>query len=380
MVRSEKVIIFNGPKAAFDRYISEYYKHDGNNYNLTQLVNLSELERQTHLLKIEGHESSEKIEPSINIDLLYISNNEYSGVTEAVINNFVNYIAKYNITKMIIQNPPIEIINDLKRQFNSKDIHIHNFKYKNINLQLIKTFKKQAPSVILGQEKALTKVSQALLIQKKLNYENKPIVIMLYGPSGVGKTETGRLITKLLGEKIFYCQFSMFQSNSHYNYLYGDTVQLPSLAKDLLNRDSNIIFLDEFDKANSFVYSALYELFDTGKFEDKNFHVDLKNTVIICTSNYESQEKILEHLGAPMFFRINCFIKYEDLSNEVKIKLIEKNYSKLLQQLSKSEQKIISESKIKDKYIQLANKFSNARQIENFLRNEIARKLIETIE
>lgn len=33
MVRSEKVIIFNGPKAAFDGYISEYYKHDGNNYN-----------------------------------------------------------------------------------------------------------------------------------------------------------------------------------------------------------------------------------------------------------------------------------------------------------------------------------------------------------
>ena len=57
MVRNEKVIIFNGPKAAFDRYISEYYKHGGNNYNLTQLVNLSELERQTHLLKIEGHES-----------------------------------------------------------------------------------------------------------------------------------------------------------------------------------------------------------------------------------------------------------------------------------------------------------------------------------
>ena len=242
MVRNEKVIIFNGPKAAFDRYISEYYKHDGNNYNLTQLVNLSELERQTHLLKIEGHESSEEIEPSINIDLLYISNNEYSRVTEAVINNFVNYISKYNITKMIIQNPPIEIINDLKRQFNSKDIHIHNFKYKNINLQLIKTFKKHAPSVILGQE------------------------------------------------------------------------------------------------------------------------------------------KILEHLGAPVFFRINCFIKYEDLSNAVKIKLIEKNYFKLLQQLSKSEQKIISESKIKDKYIQLANKFSNARQIGNFLRNEIARKLIETIE
>lgn len=379
MVRPEKIIIFNGPKKEFNKYISEYYVQNGNNYNLTQLVNLSESERKIFLLKIKGYEPVQEELPT-NIDLLYISNNEYSGVTEAVINNFVNYIAKYNITKIIIQNPPIEMINDLKRQFDNKDIHIHNFKYKNIDFGVIKNFKKQAPSVILGQDKALMKVSQALLIQKKLNEGNKPIVIMLYGPSGVGKTETGRLITKLLGEEMFYCQFSMFQSNAHYNYLYGDTVQLPSLAKDLLNRDSNIIFLDEFDKANAFAYSALYQLFDTGEFEDKNFRVDLKNTVIICTSNYENQDKILEHLGAPMFFRINCFIKYNDLSDEVKIKLIEKYYFELVNQLSQQEQKIINESEIKDKYMNLANKFSNARQIENFLRNDIACKLIETIE
>ena len=380
MVRPEKIIIFNGPKKEFNKYISEYYIQNGNNYNLTQLVNLSESERKTFLFKIKGYESNQEEDLPANIDLLYISNNEYSGVTEAVINNFVYYIAKYNIAKVIIQNPPIEMINDLKRQFDNNDIHIHNFKYKNIDFGVIKNFKKQAPSVILGQDKALMKVSQALLIQKKLNEGNKPIVIMLYGPSGVGKTETGRLITKLLGEEMFYCQFSMFQSKAHYNYLYGDTVQLPSLAKDLLNRDSNIIFLDEFDKANAFAYSALYQLFDTGEFEDKNFHVDLKNTVIICTSNYENQDKILEHLGAPMFFRINCFIKYKDLSDEVKIKLIEKYYSKLVTQLSQQEQKIINESKIKDKYMNLANKFSNARQIGNFLRNDIASKLIETIE
>lgn len=132
MVRTEKVIIFNGPKKEFNKYISEYYVQNGNNYNLTQLVNLSESERKTFLFKIEGCEQNQEVEIPTNIDLLYISNNEYSGVTEAVINNFVNYISKYNVTKIIIQNPPIEIINALKRQFDTKDIHIHNFKYKNI--------------------------------------------------------------------------------------------------------------------------------------------------------------------------------------------------------------------------------------------------------
>jgi len=134
MVRSEKVIIFNGPKEEFNKYILEYYIQNGNNYSLTQLVNLSESERKSFLFKIEGYEPNREVELPTNIDLLYISKNEYSGVTETVINNFVNYIAKYNISKMVIQNPPIEIINDLKRQFDSKNIHIHNFKYKNIDL------------------------------------------------------------------------------------------------------------------------------------------------------------------------------------------------------------------------------------------------------
>ena len=51
-----------------------------------------------------------------------------------------------------------------------------------------------------------------------------------------------------------------------------------------------------------------------------------------------------------------------------------------LKQLSKKEQKIINDSEIKEKYIKLSSKFNNARQIENFLRNDIARKLIEIIE
>lgn len=105
----------------FNKYISEYYIQNDNNYNLTQLVNLSESERKTFLLKIKGYEPDQE-ELSTNIDLLYISNNEYSSVTEAVINNFVNYIAKYNIIKIIIQNPPIEMINDLKRQFNNQNM------------------------------------------------------------------------------------------------------------------------------------------------------------------------------------------------------------------------------------------------------------------
>ena len=375
MDRNEKIIIFTGPTEAFNEYITRFYKKEENNYNLTKLVNLSESERNVFLLKIPGQPVEPNEKEKQTIDLLTVSVNEYSGVTEAVTSNFVNYISKYNINKVIIQNPPDEIINDLKKQYEREDIYEYNHDYEKIDKDLIIKFKRECNSVILGQELALEKVIQSLIIQQKLNKENTPIVIMLYGPSGVGKTETGRLLARLLGEKMFYSQFSMFQNEGHLNYLYGDKIQLPSFAKDLLNRTSNIIFLDEFDKANKFVYSALYQLFDVGEFEDNNFHVNLKNTLIICTSNYENPQKILEHLGEPMFFRINCLIKYESLSREVKIKLIEKYYNNLYEVLEPTEKQIIDDSKIKEKYIETADKLDNARQIENFIRNDIAKEI-----
>lgn len=380
MIENEKVIIYTGPTKAFNEFTMKFYERDKNNYNLTKLVNLSENERNTLLVKIQGQEQKRDSNFEENaIDLLTVSSNEYSGVTEAVTSNFVNYISKYNISKLIIQNPPIEIINDLKKQFDEKDIGEYNHDYGKIDNKLIVNFKKDCNSVILGQEDALEKVIQSLIIQQKLNKEDKPIVIMLYGPSGVGKTETGRLLAKLLGEEMFYSQFSMFQNEGHLNYLYGDKIQAPSFAKDLLKRTSNIIFLDEFDKANRFVYSALYQMFDTGEFEDNNFHVNLKNTLIICTSNYENPQKIYEHLGEPMFFRINCFIKYQQLSIDVKIKLIDKYYNKLIEQLDTEEKQIINNSKIKDKYIKIANELDNARQIENFIRNDIAKELVRNL-
>lgn len=377
MIRNEKIIIYKGPKNKFNEFIKEYYVESGNNYNLTQLVNLSEKEKNTHLVKLEG--CKEENEEQHTIDLLTVSINEYSSVTEAVICNFVNYISKYKINKVIIQNPPMEIINDLSKQFSQDKIYEYNYDYGRLDDNIIKEFKEKCNSAILGQDNALEKVAQSLIVQQKLNEDDKPIVIMLYGPSGVGKTETGRFLTKLLNEEMFYSQFSMFQNEGYLNYLYGNKIQMPSFAKDLLNRTSNVIFLDEFDKANRFVYSALYQMFDTGEFEDGNFHVDLKNTLIICTSNYESPQKILEHLGEPMFFRINSFIKYDYLSNETKIKLIERYYENLYKQLDGDEKCLIDNSDIKQKYIEISSKFDNARQIKNFIRNDIARELLNNI-
>ena len=80
-----------------------------------------------------------------------------------------------------------------------------------------------------------------------------------------------------------------------------------------------------------------------------------------------------------MFFRINCFIRYQQLSKDVKEKLIDKYYNSLIEQLDTEEKQIINNSKIKDKYKKIANELDNARQIENFIRNEIAKELVRNL-
>lgn len=77
----------------------------------------------------------------------------------------------------------------------------------------------------------------------------------------------------------------MYQNNESANYLFGGKYNEKSFAKDLIGRDSNVILLDEFDKAYSVFHSAFYQLFDEGIYEDQNYKVDVRHALIICTSN-----------------------------------------------------------------------------------------------
>lgn len=105
--------------------------------------------------------------------------------------------------------------------------------------------------------------------------------MLFYGSSGIGKTETANLISICLTEKLFRKQFSMFQNNQFSTYLFGGAHYEKSFAKELLDRESNVILLDEFDKAHPIFHSTFYQLFDEGIFEDQNYIVQLINQSLL---------------------------------------------------------------------------------------------------
>lgn len=109
--------------------------------------------------------------------------------------------------------------------------------------------------------------------------EECPSVIMFYGPSGVGKTETARCLSGAVGGELTRVQFSMMQTQEAYEYLFGAEHSKASFARDLLARESNVVLIDEFDKVDPRLYNMFYQLFDEGRYVDMNYDVDMRNAL-----------------------------------------------------------------------------------------------------
>lgn len=201
------------------------------------------------------------------------------------------------------------------------------------------------------------------------NKTEKPTIALLYGNPGTGKTETAKYINQLIthNKELLRVQFSMFQNSSNMDFLFGSTINKNSFAKKLIDRQSNILLFDEFDKCNISFYNAFYQLFDEGMFVDSNYTVDLNNSLIICTSNYISTQEIKKNLGNGIFSRIDYFIKFEDFSTKTKEKLIENEYFKQLNELSFDEKKLFDSSHILNNLIKIASSINNMREIKNSL-------------
>ena len=276
--------------------------------------------------------------------------------------NFANFLDKYDIQNIYIQNPAVKILEQMTKLF-GKNIKIHHQEYASITDEIIKRFYTNFSTNIIGQENAKDSLSTAL-IPLLLNEREKPVVILLYGNSGIGKTESVKLLANTMNEPLFREQFSMYQNNEFSNYMFGGKHSEKSFAKDLLDRNSNIILLDEFDKASPTFYSAFYQLFDEGIFVDKNYSLELKKSVIICTSNFQSIEEIKKALGDAIFGRFDNVIHFEDLNdsekNQIGMKIFDELHKKYTDKFNYTLKDNISE-KLKEQSV----KCQNVRQIKN---------------
>lgn len=359
--------IFYGSKVEFQKKIPK------NHRTLTDLV--MELDVSKMLVQIEGQVHEENTIEKVKVENFVADSQEYAGVREHVILNFANFLAKMEVQNIYLHNPPLQISEQIKRLY--PDTIEESQEYKTVTEEIIKTLNNQYNDTIIGQSRVKTQLLKALL-PLTLSDREKPVVMLFYGSSGIGKTETANFISECLEEKIFRKQFSMFQNNQFSTYLFGGAHYEKSFAKDLLDRESNVILLDEFDKANPVFHSAFYQLFDEGYFEDQNYIVQLKKSVIICTSNYKEIDEIRKELGDAIFNRFDVIIGFDELSEKAKLEIAE---TFILSEQTKYKQE--KDMEIPEQYINnlrgLVIKCRNAREIQHLVRDTFALNYIKQI-
>jgi len=209
---------------------------------------------------------------------------------------------------------------------------------------------------VFGQNDAVTTLSDAVYItQAGLKDKDRPMGNYLFtGPTGVGKTETAKALSNLMGMKLVRFDMSEFMEKhtvskfigSPPGYVgYGDgKAGAGMLVTELENNPNCILLLDEIEKAHPDVLNVLLQLMDNGMISSSSGKsVSARNALVIMTSNIGAaaaeKSKIgfgdnsndgaatdaLKKFFSPEFRnRLDAIVKFEKLQKEHINKIAEK--------------------------------------------------------
>lgn len=367
----DNIVVFCGSKRDFESLIKERIDEYENTIPFMDLI-------QHYNARLRPNESGVRenaLSKKIDVDNCIVRAEDFGSVLEHVLSNFVGIITlNHNVGTLYVQNPPKRVRKSLESY--ADDIEYLSSEYMKVQREDLKKIYSNLQNDILGQEKCKKQIMSGLY-RMVAGENDKPVVLMLYGPSGVGKTETAKSISKSLGGELLRIQFSMMQSNEAYNYIFGAEHSKESFARDMMKRESNVILIDEFDKVNPIFYNAFYELFDEGRYVDSNYDVDLKNTIFMCTCNFMSENEIRKKLGPAMYSRIGCCIEYGDLTKEQKSIIIDKWYEEIINCLNDEEKQFINRTDILEWFKSNANRYNNIRLLKTRLENAVYDELTE---
>jgi ATP-dependent Clp protease ATP-binding subunit ClpA len=319
-----------------------------------------------------GHkEEDSPTEPRItHVEML---SHDYGSLSVSAIQNFATHVKTMNPRQLSLHNPPEQVLTDVVEHLNAV---VCRHDYKGPSDETLLAFNKSYNTRITGQTSA-KRTLLSLLHKQAQNGASKPLVVMLYGPSGVGKTETAHFISELLGQGLFRQQFSMFQNQDFATFLFGGSHSEPSFARKLLDRESNVILIDEFDKAPSGFFSAFYELFDEGVFEDKNYRVTVGPAVVLCTSNYASEREIRVAMGDALASRFDAMVKFRALSRDDMVMLAEKECKRCYENLGEADQQYVDLEEIKLRVAALIQTDGNVRRLNKIVTQVISRYIVD---
>ena len=221
---------------------------------------------------------------------------------------------------------------------------------------------------VFGQDQAVTEIVDKIIVaQAGLKSENKPIGSFVFmGPTGTGKTETAKSLSKHLGVKLLRFDMSEYQEKHSISKLIGSPPGYVGfeenaglLITQIQENPNAVLLFDEVEKSHPDVSTILLQMMDNGFITGSNGkQADCRNLILILTTNaganeaeknaigFGAQEKDYSDKDLKKFFtpefrnRLDAVITFNKLHRETIVKVVEKFLDELRTQVKDKSIKI----------------------------------------
>jgi len=272
----------------------------------------------------------------------------------------------------------------------------------------LKTLDDELKLGVFGQDRAVETLSTAIKLSRSgLAPVEKPMGSFLFaGPTGVGKTEICKQLSRIMGVKLLRFDMSEYMERHSISKLIGSPpgyvgYDEGGLLTEAVNSNPYaVLLLDEIEKAHPDVFNLLLQVMDHGLLTDANGReVDFKNIILVMTSNvgarsvqrasigFNEQDHSLDYEGelkktfTPEFRnRLSEIIYFNTLSEEVVIYVVNKFLFELEETLeTKNVSLIVSESARKWFANHGYDNKMGARPMERLVEREIRKPLADEL-
>jgi len=276
---------------------------------------------------------------------------------------------------------------------------------------------------IIGQDEAIDILTKSIQRARAgLKNPKRPIGVFLFlGPTGVGKTETAKVLAKYLfsrGDSLIKIDMSEYMERFAVSRLIGAPPgyigyeEGGELTERVRRNPYSVVLFDEIEKAHYDVFNILLQVLDEGMLTDSTGRkVDFRNTIIIMTSNigtrgfgkvgifgfgetsenfnYESVksnlfEEIKEVFNPEFLNRLDETIVFRPLYKESVLKIIDLELNDLISNLSNKKMEMSLTARAKN--LILKNGYSIEygarplrREIQTSIEGPISEKILQGI-
>ncbi|MBS7326573.1 MAG: ATP-dependent Clp protease ATP-binding subunit ClpA [Thiopseudomonas sp.] len=214
---------------------------------------------------------------------------------------------------------------------------------------------------VFGQDDAIEALASAIKLSRAgLREPNKPVGAFLFaGPTGVGKTEVAKQLSRSLGIELVRFDMSEYMERHTVSRLIGAPPgyvgfdQGGLLTEAVTKQPHCVLLLDEIEKAHPDVFNLLLQVMDNGTLTDNNGRkADFRHVILVMTTNAGAESSSRASMGfaeqdhssdaleiikkgfSPEFRnRLDAIIQFGRLSAQVLASVVDKFLTELQAQL-----------------------------------------------